>query len=116
MIRCELNYSMAYEIGANEIGANEIGAYEIGANEIAQNEREINIIKEQFMKYTVTQPNLVNCWLNYLSISPELKKRHYDINQLKTQCNTVLQQLEQGYKDFTAQDLIHLIIFKKVMR
>ena len=115
MIIYELNYNMAYEIGAYEIGAYEIGAYEMDQNERCQNEREINNLKEQFMKYTVSQPNLVKCWLNYLSISPELKKRHYDINQLKTQCNTVLQQLEKGYKDFTAQELIHLIIFKKVM-
>ncbi len=102
----------ANEIEANEMGANEMGANEMGANE---NEREIENLKEQFMKHATTQPNLVKCWLNYLSVAPELKKRHYDIHKLKTQCNTVLHQLELGYKDFTDQDLIHLIIFKKVM-
>ena len=87
-------------------------ANEMGANEMV---REIENLKEQFMKHAMTQPNLVKCWLNYLSVAPELKKRHYDIHKLKTQCNTVLHQLELGYKDFTELDLIHLIIFKKVM-
>ena len=97
---------------ANEIEANEIEANEIETNE---NEREIENLKQQFMKHNATQPNLVKCWLNYLSVAPELKKKHYDIHKLKTQCNTVLHHLEHGYKDFMEQDLIHLIIFKKVM-
>ena len=97
------------------MGANEMGANEIEANEMVQNEREIENLKEQFMKHSMTQPNIVKCWLNYLSVAPELKKRHYDIHKLKTQCNTVLHHLELGYKDFTELDLIHLIIFKKVM-
>jgi hypothetical protein len=63
---------------------------------------------ETFKLYRSSHPNLTSCWLAYL----ELKKRHYD-EQMVQQCETVLARIANGCADFTNEDIVRLLLYKR---
>jgi len=67
--------------------------------------------------YKNTHPNLVNLWTSYL----ELKKMNYTFFQTQTgllvdfnenEYTCILDYLENGYKDYTNQNIMLIFIYK----
>ena len=73
-----------------------------------QIEKNMDTIIEQFKKYSISHPNLSDCWISYL----EPKKRHYD-ETIEKQCNYVLSMLENGYNDLNKKYILTLLIYKQ---
>ena len=65
----------------------------------------------QFKRYSVSHPNLANCWIAYLG----LKKRHWCDNDISAQARHVLNSFEQGYTDLNKNDILSILLYKQVM-
>ena len=75
----------------------------------------------QFKRYSVSHPNLANCWIAYLG----LKKRHWHDNGIAIQAQAeqaqaeqaqhVLNSFEQGYTDLNKNDILSILLYKQVM-
>lgn len=64
----------------------------------------------QFKRYSVSHPNLANCWIAYLG----LKKRHWHTDIAK-QAIYVLHSFEEGKTDFKKNDILSLLLYNQVM-
>lgn len=64
----------------------------------------------QFKRYSVSHPNLANCWIAYLG----LKKRHWH-SAIAKQAIYVLHSFEQGKSDFKKNDILSLLLYNQVM-
>jgi hypothetical protein len=66
----------------------------------------------QFKRYSVSHPNLANCWIAYLG----LKKRHWcGERDIAEQAQHVLNSFEQGYTDLNKDDILSILLYKQVM-
>jgi hypothetical protein len=63
---------------------------------------------DQFKLYQHSHPNLSHCWIAYL----ELKKRHCD-EIIIQQCVSVLEQLANGCADWSQQDILSVLLYKR---
>ena len=64
----------------------------------------------QFKRYSVSHPNLANCWIAYLG----LKKRHWH-NSIEKQALFVLNSFENGSPDLNKNDILSVLLYKQVM-
>jgi hypothetical protein len=72
---------------------------------------EIIDLIERFKLYRHSHPNLSQCWISYLG----LKKRHY-AKKMIDQCNSVLAVLENGYSDWSENDILRVLLYKRSLQ